>query len=98
MLNDVRSMPTQSAQLWLTKEIVGGVKWEEGRAMAAFAPPLSSCTDMNQVLPHEAWNQRKAPKTLAYLCGAFPDAPAKKSEATKQAREMSLRFMNANDG
>ena len=97
MVNDTRTMPTQAAQLWFSapadaKE-PGGLKWSEGRAMAGYVEPLSSCTEMTQVIDKESFPQ-PGPRALAYLCGAFPDAPPDRAAALAAVERATRQWLN----
>lgn len=94
MLDDSSIMATRAFQLWLASPTETDLRWTEGRAMAGFAQPFSSCTDMNQTLRHEAWPAERPPKTLAYVCGSWPDAPADKETARLQVKRDMKQWMD----
>jgi uncharacterized protein with NAD-binding domain and iron-sulfur cluster len=95
MLNAAQAMPTQAFQAWLKAPPGGsnGLGWVQGRAMSGYAEPYSACTDMNQVLPKENFPSPQ-PHTVAYFCGAFPDAPDDKPTAVAQAQKNAERWLD----
>jgi len=71
MLAGVETVPTQAAQLWLSRT-AKQMGWDEevGPALVgAFAQPYGNWADMRGVLPEEKWPREHKPRHVAYLCG-----------------------------
>ena len=85
MLNGVKTVQTQSMQLWFNRDI-WDLGWEarvmptqsgapvERTVLDAYADPFNSWADMTHLLPAETWPDTPGcPKSLIYLCGTLPD-------------------------
>ena len=85
MLDNVKTVQTQSMQLWFNRDI-WDLGWEarvmpsqtgspvERTVLDAYADPYNSWADMTHLLAAETWpDVPGAPKSLVYLCGTLPD-------------------------
>ena len=69
----VRTVATQSVQLWTTRTLPQ-MGWQyEPSVHAAYVGPLSGWADMSHLLPLETWPTATAPNGLVYLCGVVTD-------------------------
>ncbi|MFL5346236.1 MAG: NAD(P)-binding protein [Hyalangium sp.] len=67
MVEHVRTVPTQSAQLWFNVELER-LGWRGGSSMVIpFASPFDSWADMTHLLTREQWPERSRPGSLAYV-------------------------------
>ncbi|GAY14938.1 FAD-dependent oxidoreductase [Mycobacterium sp. shizuoka-1] len=74
MTAHVRTVATQSVQLWLrpTESALG---WHRpGVTTSGYVSPFDTWASMGQTLWAERWPDSEEPHTVAYFCGAF-DAP-----------------------
>jgi uncharacterized protein with NAD-binding domain and iron-sulfur cluster len=91
----VRTIQTQSLQLWLRPDW-RALGWTDGSpSIAAFADPLGTIADLANIATLESWPQGHVPGSILYLCGyldgpqpartppdpAFPAAEAARVEA-----------------
>jgi uncharacterized protein with NAD-binding domain and iron-sulfur cluster len=81
-LKEVQTTPTLALQLWLTEE-TEKLGWPDPRTvMVGFAraddtwndAPLHSWEDNTPLIARESANSEKAPRSLAYFVGVFPEA------------------------
>jgi len=88
----VETTRTQGVQLWFRKttEELGFQpppwmyeKQREDRTalgltavLGGYEQPLDTWADLTHLLAREQWSGRSRPKSLAYLCGPFPERPA----------------------
>lgn len=78
MLEYVTTIPTQSAQLWLTSSLADLGWGDAPTTLAGFDDAFDTWADMSQTLPTEAWpnlveSGKPRPRVVAYFCGALPD-------------------------
>jgi uncharacterized protein with NAD-binding domain and iron-sulfur cluster len=74
MVDQVATVATRSAQLWLTAtESEMGWDGPPGVTLSGFADSFDTWASMSHLLPLEAWPPAGAPKSIAYLCAAMPD-------------------------
>jgi uncharacterized protein with NAD-binding domain and iron-sulfur cluster len=74
MVARVVTVPTQSQQLWMTRDLAG-LGWTTGSCCAeGFPPPLGQWLDATHALARETWPADEMPRSLAYFCDAFADA------------------------
>jgi uncharacterized protein with NAD-binding domain and iron-sulfur cluster len=75
MVDSVATVATRSGQLWMnaTESELG---WDgpRGVTLTGFGDVFDTWASMSHLLPMEAWPPREAPRSIAYLCGAMPDA------------------------
>jgi uncharacterized protein with NAD-binding domain and iron-sulfur cluster len=72
MLRKMKTVQTQSVQLWMTRSL-NGLGWPRGRVPVNAAPePLDVWMDMSQVLATENWPANNHPQSIQYLCGPLP--------------------------
>ncbi|MGH6690175.1 MAG: FAD-dependent oxidoreductase, partial [Gammaproteobacteria bacterium] len=72
MLRKMKTVQTQSVQLWMTRDLQG-LGWRCGRVPVNATPePLDVWMDMSQVLAREDWPGAGAPRSIQYLCGPLP--------------------------
>ncbi len=68
----MRSVATQSAQLWTTQTLQA-MGWTSREVVhSGFIPPFSSWADMSHLLPIEASTSPAPPRGCIYLCGVTP--------------------------
>lgn len=74
MLDRVKTVPTQSMQLWFKKDLAS-LGWpRQGPVLTGYAFPYSTWADFSHLLPHEGWpDDADKPRSLAYLCGPLPE-------------------------
>ena len=73
MLANVRTVATQSFQIWLRKEL-SALGWSEPSiTLSAYEGPFDTWSDMTHVVAEESWPDAARPRALAYFCGALPD-------------------------
>jgi len=84
MGDHVKTVATQAAQVWLTKDLEG-LGWYRGSALiSALGQRFDTWADMTHTLASErAWRKARDPKarddkarSVAYFCGALPDDDA----------------------
>jgi uncharacterized protein with NAD-binding domain and iron-sulfur cluster len=77
MLQHVKTVQTQSLQLWLKPglaELQGtDGKLEKKPVLTTFENPVDTYADMTQVVDHESWPAGAPPKHIAYFCGVLED-------------------------
>lgn len=75
MVDEVATVATRSAQLWLdTDESDLGWRGPPGVTLSGFGDTFDTWASMSHLLPREAWPAPGGPRSIAYLCGAMPDA------------------------
>ena len=76
MFNDVKTVATQSAQVWLDKDLEA-LRWYRGEGLiTALGLPFDTWADMTHTLATErAWRQGRADKvrSVAYFCAALSE-------------------------
>jgi len=71
MFEHVRTVQTQSVQLWLTADLAA-LGWRRGPVpVNALPEPLDVWSDMSHQLVREAWPEG-GPRSIQYLCGPLP--------------------------
>jgi uncharacterized protein with NAD-binding domain and iron-sulfur cluster len=82
MVRHVKTVPTQTFQLWM-RENVDDLGWNHHPVnVAAFAPPFDTWADMRHLIPEESWT--KPVKAIAYFCGVLPDDLPPGAEVTEE--------------
>ena len=100
MLDQVRTVGTQSAQVWMSKSIEE-LGWHRGSALiTALGLQFDTWADMTHTLPTErAWREtllQKAadggvePRSVAYFCAPLPDAATTGRDPTAPAVEAGI--------
>jgi uncharacterized protein with NAD-binding domain and iron-sulfur cluster len=85
MLDNVQTVQTVSAQLWLKPDL-RGLGWELPSALvSACAHPLETWIDMSQTLCREDWTGSECPGNVTYLCGIWRDRPDEASRTSDAA-------------
>lgn len=80
MIEHVRTVPTQSAQLWLRPD-ESTLGWRyPGATLSGLEADFDTCASMSHLLGAEDWPEQDAPGALAYLCSALPDSAAGNAE------------------
>lgn len=75
MVDSVATVATRSAQLWFTSsESDLGWKGPTGVTLSGFGETFDTWASMTHLLARESWPSTGAPRSLAYLCSAMPDA------------------------
>ncbi|HLL54854.1 MAG TPA: NAD(P)-binding protein, partial [Myxococcaceae bacterium] len=73
MVENVRSIPTQSAQLWFNVDLER-LGWKGGPPMLIpFEAPFDTWADMTHLLERERWPARSGPASLSYLTAVLDD-------------------------
>jgi uncharacterized protein with NAD-binding domain and iron-sulfur cluster len=75
MVDNLKTVQTFGVQVWLgpDREALG---WTlPAPLMTGYAQLLNTWGDFTHLLPRENWPDGTAPRSLAYFCGPFPDAP-----------------------
>jgi uncharacterized protein with NAD-binding domain and iron-sulfur cluster len=73
MVEQVKTVATQSFQLWLDRDL-GELGWRGPPfVVSAFVKPFDTWCDMAQVIPEEGWVS--PPKTSIYFCNVLADPP-----------------------
>jgi hypothetical protein len=79
MVDRVKTVATQSLQLWL-RPGVDELGWHGPPVMlSGFVQPFDTWADMHHVLARECWAD--PPGALAYFCSALPDEPGPRDRA-----------------
>lgn len=74
MITHVRTVATQSFQLWL-RPTEAALGWHRpGVTTSGYVSPFDTWASMGQTLWAETWAEAEEPHTVAYFCGAL-DAP-----------------------
>jgi len=101
MVTSLRTVATQSFQLWL-REDEPGLGWPRpGVTMSGYRKPFDTWASMPQVIPAEDWPVDERPGTIAYFCGTHPApwpvderGPAYADRHRRQVRADVLRFLS----
>lgn len=100
----VRTVPTQSLQVWLKKS-VDDLGWTRPQVnLSGFVEPFDTWADMRHLIPEESWPDPIG--AIAYFCSVLPDLlddPADVDEAHHRAqleavRDNALRFLDRDVG
>jgi uncharacterized protein with NAD-binding domain and iron-sulfur cluster len=85
MVDSVATVATRSAQLWFdATESEMGWDGPRGVTLSGFGEVFDTWASMSHLLPMEAWPSAETPRSIAYLCGAMPDAdPATGDEVVR---------------
>jgi len=96
MVDEVRTVATQSAQLWLTADEASlGWNGAPGVTLSGFGDSFDTWASMSHLLATERWPDGSAPRSLAYLCGAMPAGPDDDpAAATDRVRTNLERFLD----
>lgn len=96
MVDEVRTVATQSAQLWLTADEPSlGWTGAPGVILSGFGDSFDTWASMSHLLATERWPDGNAPRSLAYLCGAMPTVPDDgPAAATDRVRGTLRRFLD----
>ena len=100
MVDRVKTVATQSFQIWLNQDLAT-LGWSSPTiTMASFVQPFDSWADMHQLISEENWPT--PPRALVYLCSVLPDGN-QESESTgadyparrrDDVRANAIRFLN----
>jgi len=81
MVDRTATVATRSAQLWLdASEAELGWPGPSGVTLSGFGDTFETWASMTHLLPREGWPSPGGPASLAYLCGAMPDADPRTGE------------------
>ena len=70
----VATVPTQAAQLWLTRT-EAELGWPHpGATLSGWAKPFDTYASMSHLLPMEDWPPADRPRGLVYLCSALDES------------------------
>jgi hypothetical protein len=93
MVAHVPTVATRAAQLWLdATESELGWHGPSGVTLSGFGDTFDTWASMSHLLPREAWPSPGGPRSLAYLCGALPDAD--EHAGTDAVRRSLVRFLD----
>jgi uncharacterized protein with NAD-binding domain and iron-sulfur cluster len=85
LVDNVATVPTQAAQLWLT-ETEAQLGWpRRGATLSGWDEPFDTYSSMSHLLPVEDWPADDAPRGLAYLCSSLPDQPGHDDASVRAA-------------
>jgi uncharacterized protein with NAD-binding domain and iron-sulfur cluster len=74
MVDSLKTVATQSAQLWMTKDFAGlGYPNPVRPAMNAGPEPMDVWSDMTPVVASEGWEDAVRPKSVQYVCGPLKE-------------------------
>jgi uncharacterized protein with NAD-binding domain and iron-sulfur cluster len=98
MTQEVRTVASQSFQIWLTEDL-DQLGWTGPPYITgAFAKPFDTWCDMAHVVPEEAWET--PPRASVYFCGALPDEataldddPAYPKRRREEVRRNAIDFL-----
>jgi len=106
MLSTTKTVATQAAQVWMTKDLAG-LGWQRGPILvSALEEPFETWADMTHTLAAErAWRaHRNAParatgygtdvKSIAYFCGVLPDSVVQKLSPPDASFAQTRRALN----
>ena len=90
MLRYVKTVQTQSAQLWMNQDLES-LGWNRGSVPVDAGPePLDVWQDMSHLLPRESWPGPTRPHSIQYLCGPlsgdFASRPGADTSVPEEAR------------
>lgn len=108
MDDNVKTVPTQSFQVWLRKDMVSLGWHDQSVTLTGIPGDFDTWADMRQVVPAEDWPEGQMPRTVAYFCGPLaPDAGDTPSSAQSSSfdplhpqlrldavRDNAMRFLN----
>jgi uncharacterized protein with NAD-binding domain and iron-sulfur cluster len=96
MVDGVATVATHAAQLWFdASEQDLGWQGPAGVTLTGFGDTFDTWASMSHLLPREGW-PAEGPKSLAYLCGAMPDAAPAAGRAF--VRDRLIRFLDDESG
>jgi hypothetical protein len=82
MVDEVGTVATRAAQLWLTaSEAEMGWDGPSGVTLSGFGATFDTWASMPHLLPLESSPHAGGPRSLAYLCSALPDPATDAGEA-----------------
>jgi uncharacterized protein with NAD-binding domain and iron-sulfur cluster len=88
MLDTLKTVATQSAQLWMTKDLAGlGYSEQTRPAMDAGPEPMDVWSDMTPVLASEGWQNDMRPASVQYVCGPLKESGFASVQLARQAAE-----------
>jgi uncharacterized protein with NAD-binding domain and iron-sulfur cluster len=100
MVAQVKTVATQSFQLWL-REDMETLGWAHPPAcISAFVQPFDTWADMRQLIAEENWPAK--PRAIAYFCCVLPNSPtppdrsdtAYPARRHEEVRHNAVRFLN----
>jgi uncharacterized protein with NAD-binding domain and iron-sulfur cluster len=106
LLDKLPSIQTQSAQLWMERDLNGLGGPTERPAMVAAPEPFNVWADMSHQLPRESWPTGNAPASVQYFCGpmkgSFLERPqtdhAVPGDAWRSARDQVKQWLETYTG
>jgi uncharacterized protein with NAD-binding domain and iron-sulfur cluster len=72
MVTHCKTVATQAFQIWMREDMERIAAFPTQATVSGFVQPFDSWADMRQVIDQENW--KLAPRSVAYFCGALPDA------------------------
>jgi len=107
MVDSVKTIETAAFQLWLRKDLAAlGRPGAQGITLTGFVKPFDTWADMTHLLAEEGWPPERAPRSLAYFCGALssgPELPSRDDPGypvarRAAARQEAVRFLDRHAG
>jgi uncharacterized protein with NAD-binding domain and iron-sulfur cluster len=95
MLEQSRTVMTQSFQLWLDRPLDQlGWRYPSGAAMTGYVEPLDTYADMSHLLTRECWPPSDRVQHVAYFCGVLRDEPGDTQQvASERVRCNAISFL-----
>jgi uncharacterized protein with NAD-binding domain and iron-sulfur cluster len=99
MVEQVRTVPTQSFQLWLRPDEPSlGWRGGAGVTLSGYVAPFDTWASMSHLLVREAW-PHPGPQSIAYFCSVLDDVPRvdgidAAAAAAARVRENAVGFLD----
>jgi len=102
MLTGLRTVATQSFQLWLQEDELD-LGWSHpGSTLSAFQEPFNTWSSMPQLIDVEDWATDGRPRAVAYFCGPLDAAatndPAEAASQRARVRHNAVSFLEDDVG
>lgn len=99
MLDNARTVMTQSFQLWASQDSVSqlGLPFDPAGVAGSYVEPVDTFADMSHLLPREGWIAPFLPKNISYICGVMKDEEGETQEdADARVKKRAIEYMNKN--
>jgi hypothetical protein len=94
MVEHVKTVPTQSFQLWLRRDM-SQLGWIHPPVnLSGFVQPFDTWADMGHLIREESWSDDV--RALAYFCSVLPDPTGDGSEVTESVYERQRTVVRDN--
>jgi uncharacterized protein with NAD-binding domain and iron-sulfur cluster len=98
MVDRVRTVATQAAQLWLQPDLEG-LGWNaQSPVLDAYADCLNTWADMSHLIVREDWPESAGLHNIAYFCGPLRDTERGQEAATRSVKDDTVLWMDAHTG